>query len=156
MKQKTIFLLLLLFFTSLLVAQETPVSAANESTGSNGSVNYSVGLLVVKTLESSDGSVNQGAQIPLEVLQILSVNDPFFNDVKVQVFPNPTTDIVKVNVANHQNLSLHIYDINGKRIKQQANISSQEVSLKAFNSGVYFLKILQANKEIKTFKIIKK
>ncbi|AXG68754.1 hypothetical protein KORDIASMS9_00970 [Kordia sp. SMS9] len=155
MNQK-LFFLILLFFTSLLAAQETPVSAANESTGSNGSVTYSVGLISVETIESTDGSVSQGIQIPLEVTQLLSINDPQFNNVNVQVFPNPTTDIVKLNVGNHQNLSFQMYDINGKLIQKQTNISSQQISLGAFKSGIYLLKVLRANTEIKTFKIVKK
>ena len=155
MKQKTIFLLLLLC-TSLVMAQETPVSAANESTGSNGSVSYSVGLISVETLESTDGSVSQGIQIPLEVTQLLSVDDPQFANVRVYAFPNPTIDVVRLNVGNHQDLSVQLYDINGKLIKQQANISSQQISLNAYKSGIYLLKILQSDREIKTFKIVKK
>ncbi|MEM6719822.1 MAG: T9SS type A sorting domain-containing protein [Bacteroidota bacterium] len=155
MKQKTI-LLAVLLFTSLLAAQETTVSSASESTGSNGSVTYSVGLISVETLESADGSVSQGVQIPLEVTQLLSVNDPQFNNVNVQIFPNPTSDIVKVTVGNHQNLSFQMYDLNGKLINKQTNITSQQISLGAFKSGIYLLKILQNNKEIKTFKIVKK
>jgi len=155
MIQKTIFLLVL-FFTSLLIAQETPVSSANESTGSNGSVMYSVGLLTVKTLESSEGSVSQGPQVPIEVLQLLSINDPAFNDVTVRVFPNPTANFVTLKSGKHTDLSYQLFDLNGKLIKKQATISSEKITLDKLKSGVYLLKILQNTKQIKTFKIIKK
>ncbi|WP_420571051.1 T9SS type A sorting domain-containing protein [Kordia sp.] len=155
MKQKTIFLVSL-FFASFLMAQETPVSSANESTGSNGSVSYSVGLLVVKTLESSDGSVSQGAQIPLEVTQLLSINDPFFNDVAIHVFPNPTANVLQLKTGKHSDLSYQLFDLNGKLIKNQKKMISEKIALDNVKSGTYLLKILQATKEIKTFKIIKK
>lgn len=154
MIQKTT-ILIALFFTSLIVAQETPVSSANESTGSNGSVTYSVGLLTVKTLESTDGSVSQGLQVPIEVL-VLSINDPVFNDVTLSVFPNPTTNFVTLKSGKHSDLSYQLFDLNGKLIKKQATISSETITLNNLKSGTYLLKILQATKEIKTFKIIKK
>ena len=153
MIQKTTFLLLL-FFTSLLAAQETPVSSANESTGSNGSVTYSVGLLTVKTLESAEGSVSQGPQIPIEVL-VLSINDPAFNDITLRVFPNPTANFVTLNSQKHTDLSYQLFDLNGKLIKKQATISSETIALDTLKSGIYLLKILQGTKEIKTFKNIK-
>ncbi|KAB8155668.1 T9SS type A sorting domain-containing protein [Kordia sp. TARA_039_SRF] len=149
-------LLLALCFASFATAQETPVSSANESTGSNGSVTYSVGLISIKTLEGAEGSVSQGIQIPLEVTQILSINDSQFNNVSLRAYPNPTTDVVRINVGNHQDLSVFIYDIHGKLITKQVNISTKQISLGAYKSGIYLFKILQGNKEIKTFKIIKK
>jgi hypothetical protein len=154
MIQKTTILIALLF-TSLLVAQETPVSSANESTGSNGSVAYSVGLLTVKTLESTDGSVSQGPQVPIEVL-VLSINDPAFNDVTVRVFPNPTANFVTLQSGKHSDLSYQLFDIHGKLIKNQQKFSGEKIALKHLKSGTYLLKILQDTKEIKTFKIIKK
>ncbi|WP_430411150.1 T9SS type A sorting domain-containing protein [Kordia sp.] len=155
MKKTTLFLIAL-FFTSFLVAQETPVSSANESTGSTGSVSYSVGLLTVKTLESTEGSVSQGAQIPLEVTQLLSTNDPSFNDVAVRVFPNPTANVLRLKTGKHTNLSYQLFDLNGKSIKNEKKISSETISIGTLKSGTYLLKILQETKEIKTFKIIKK
>lgn len=155
MKQKTIFLVAL-FVTSFLMAQETPVSSANESTGSNGNVSYSVGLLTVKTLESAEGSVSQGAQIPLEVTQLLSINNPFFNDVAVRVFPNPTANVLRLKTGKHTDLSYQLFDLNGKLIRNQKKMITETITLNDFKSGTYLLKILQNNKEIKTFKIIKK
>lgn len=154
MIQKTTILIALLF-TSLIVAQETPVSSANESTGNNGSVSYSVGLLTVKTLESSEGSVSQGPQVPIEVL-VLSINNPAFNDVTLRVFPNPTANFVTLQSGKHTNLSYQLFDLNGKLIKKQATISSEKIALNNLKSGTYLFKVLQGTKEIKTFKIIKK
>lgn len=155
MIQKTIFLGVL-FFTSLLVAQETTVSSANESTGSNGTVTYSVGLISVKTIEGSDGSLSQGIQIPLEVTQLLSIDDLAFNDVTLQVYPNPTANIVRLKSGKHHDLSYQLFDLNGKLVKSQKKITSETIALNKLKSGTYLLKVLQATKEIKTFKIIKK
>ncbi|EDP96919.1 T9SS type A sorting domain-containing protein [Kordia algicida OT-1] len=155
MIQKTIFLGVL-FFTSLLVAQETTVSSANESTGSNGTITYSVGLISVKTIEGSDGSLSQGIQIPLEVTQLLSIDDLAFNDVTLQVYPNPTANIVRLKSGKHHDLSYQLFDLNGKLVKSQKKITSETIALNKLKSGTYLLKVLQATKEIKTFKIIKK
>ncbi|MEM6684304.1 MAG: T9SS type A sorting domain-containing protein [Bacteroidota bacterium] len=155
MIKKTTFLFVFLV-CSFVTAQETIVSAANESTGSNGSVAFSVGLISVETLESADGSVSQGIQIPLEVTQLLSVDDPQFNNVSVQVYPNPTTDVVIINSGNHTDLGFQLYDIHGKLMTQQNNKMLRQISLKGYKSGVYLFKILHENKAIKTFKILKK
>lgn len=154
MIQKTTFLIAL-FLTSVLAAQETPVSSANESTGSNGTVTYSVGLLTVKTLESTEGSVSQGPQVPIEIL-VLSINDPAFNDVTLRVFPNPTANFVTLKSGKHTDLSYQLFDLHGKLLKNKKNTSGEKIALEKFKSGTYLLKIIQNNKEIKTFKIIKK
>ncbi|MCF8298850.1 MAG: T9SS type A sorting domain-containing protein [Saprospiraceae bacterium] len=55
-----------------------------------------------------------------------------------------------------QTLSYQLCDINGKLIEKK-KISSNETIISSINlvSGVYFLKVIDKNKEIKTFKIIK-
>jgi ABC-type uncharacterized transport system substrate-binding protein len=55
------------------------------------------------------------------------------------------------------NLSYKMYDMSGKLL-QSEKITSNQTSIVMSNlvSATYFVKVIQGNKEVKTFKIIKK
>jgi len=61
----------------------------------------------------------------------------------VIVFPNPTTDIVRIHHYNNTQIDkIEIYDIIGRLLDSHYSVSNQTViDLKNFNSGVYIIKI---------------
>jgi hypothetical protein len=73
--------------------------------------------------------------------------------------PNPVIDNLTLKIENFKpgNLSYRLYDLNGK-ILENRKIQSNESVICMGNlvSSTYFLNILLDNREIKTFKIIKK
>jgi hypothetical protein len=80
-----------------------------------------------------------------------SVNEEF------ALFPNPTNNIISINSENNL-LSLSIFDINGRFLKEinfNQNETKFDLSMKKFNSGIYFLKLRTTNSSI-IKKIIKK
>lgn len=76
----------------------------------------------------------------------------------IKVYPDPTTDYLKlsVNEFDFSNLSYQLYDIHG-RLLQNEKITDNQTSIVVNNlvSATYFVKVIQNNREIKTFKIIK-
>jgi hypothetical protein len=157
---------LLLFFTITFclgiancLAQQSAVSSGGDASGSNGNISYSIGQTVYTTNSGSNGSVAQGLQQPYEISEVLASED-FSELVKdLRVFPNPTTDVLTINVVNTNDLQLdyQMIDMNGRVLIAQKNISNEtNISVSSFPSAIYFLKITNQNKEVKTFKIIKK
>lgn len=157
----------LLFFLSIVsyfgisnvVAQSSVNASGGNLSGANGSVSYSVGQVVYTTNTGSNGSNAQGVQQPYEISEVLSSVDysELIKDLKI--YPNPSTDLLTVNMYNINNLQLdyQIVDINGKVLKTEENINNETIiNVSAFPSAIYFLKITNQNKEVKTFKIIKK
>ncbi len=149
-----------LLFTSMLDvdAQEAVIASGGDASGSGGSISYSVGQVVYTTATGTNGSVAQGVQQPYEI----SVPTAMKNTedvILIMAYPNPVKDILRLKIGQRdpENISYRLFDINGKLITGN-KMSGPEVpiNMQALSPSVYFLKIIEGNKEIKTFKIIKK
>ncbi len=75
-------------------------------------------------------------------------------DDAVIIYPNPTDDIIHINLINHQSIkSIKIYDLSGKLL--HTNFNSDTISLGNFNSGIYIVKITTDKGYLISRKIIK-
>jgi Secretion system C-terminal sorting domain len=152
-------ILFLLFSISKLFAQQSTNSSGGEATGSGGKISFSLGQIVYTTQTGANGSISQGIQQPYEISTLLSLPQAYGINLDMQVYPNPTTDIAILKIDNYdlEKLSFALLDINGKLIETKKNIQTENtINLYDKASTIYFLKILDNAKEIKTFKIIKK
>jgi PKD repeat protein len=68
---------------------------------------------------------------------------------EMTLYPNPTTGIVHITNAEHTDVI--VYDINGKEIYHQNNVSSSlhNIDLSAYNEGQYIVKIISNDKVYK-------
>ncbi|NHM00826.1 T9SS type A sorting domain-containing protein [Flavobacterium difficile] len=83
----------------------------------------------------------------------LSLSD--FSNVRFDVFPNPTSNIVFIT-ANDAINEIALFSLDGKQIsKQKCNAFQYEMDLSAVQSGVYLIHIQTENLQSKTLKIIK-
>ena len=74
------------------------------------------------------------------------------------VYPNPVTDFLKLKTGNYEieNLRYQLYGINGNvLLSNKVELNETNTSMQNFIPATYFLKLIQGNKDIKTFKIIK-
>lgn len=79
----------------------------------------------------------------------------------VNASPNPASDYIEVsyNLTNHYEVSLTLYDINGKNVltpvsdKQNTGHNSIRLNTSELNSGIYFYELKVGN-ESKRYKII--
>jgi len=158
----SVILLLVLGFTGLQ-AQESVNATGGNASGNGGSASYSVGQVVYTTNLGTNGSVAQGVQQPFEISVVTGIEEAKEISLTVTAYPNPTTDYLTLRIndnvqTNHDlsQLSFQLYDMNGKLL-QNEKITENETSI-AMNCLVpatYFVKVIQGNKELKTFKIIK-
>ncbi len=76
----------------------------------------------------------------------------------ISAYPNPTTDFLNLKVERYEdrNLSYQLFDVNGKIIETK-KLKSEQTSINMRNlvPATYFIHIIQNNKKVKTFKIIK-
>jgi hypothetical protein len=145
-------------FLSTASAQNTNPTTGGNATGSGGSVSYSVGQVVYTTNVGTTGSVAQGVQQPYEISIVIGLEEAKEINLKVSAFPNPTKEFLNLKVENYNvdNLSYQLFDIQGKLLESK-KIESKETSIVTSNlvPATYFLKVIESNKEIKTFKIVK-
>jgi hypothetical protein len=155
---KPIILAYTLFVTITVYGQQSISTAGGNATGSGGNVSYTVGQIVYTINTGTNGSVTQGVQQPFEISVITGLEEAKDISLEFVIYPNPATDFVKLNIMNYevQNLRYRLYDINGSLIiddKVEGNETS--ISMQNFSPATYILKVVQGNKEIKSFKIIK-
>ena len=73
-------------------------------------------------------------------------------------YPNPTLGELWLKIGNYnqQKMQLLLFDMNGKQILvNDIKTAETKLDLNTYATGVYFLRLLEQNELIKTFKIIK-
>lgn len=75
-------------------------------------------------------------------------------DNNVNIYPNPASDFI--NIDNSNNFSkIKLSDITGKLIREENLVDkNNQIDIRNFNNGIYFLSIIKENKTIKTVKLI--
>ncbi len=157
-KAKLCAVLLLGLGLSTAHSQEAFPAAGGNASSSSGSVSYSVGLMVFKTTLGSDGSVSQGVQQPYEIATTLELEEFQGSKLNLYAYPNPTIEFItlKADMAESDDFSYQFFDITG-RLLMERKLRDTETNIQVSNyaPATYFLKVLQNNTEVKTFKIIK-
>ncbi|MNJ83300.1 hypothetical protein D3C87_07160 [compost metagenome] len=75
----------------------------------------------------------------------------------VSIYPNPFTDVIKIDNQNGSVQSMKLTDLNGRIIGEKMTVNSGVIEfdgLESIGSGTYFL-ILSGEKHSKTYKLIK-
>ncbi|WCO02614.1 DUF7619 domain-containing protein [Psychroserpens ponticola] len=81
----------------------------------------------------------------------LSTSD--FSLSTIKVYPNPVADILTIEAEFEIN-TLHVYDIEGRRVLENYKSNSNQISMSSLETGIYFVKVFSDSK-IKTLKVIK-
>jgi hypothetical protein len=155
--KKTFFLASILLVAQLAQSQEAIPVSGGEAVGSGGSANYTVGQVFYTTYTTTAGAVSQGVQHPFE-FQTLSNSALTTVKLTAVTYPNPTKDfiILKITDTALHNLRYTLFDLNGKSIVSDAiTASSTAIQMKHLAIGAYVLKVIQKNKSLKSFKILK-
>ena len=148
--------LLLLSISGICGAQQTMIPAGNNAQSGKGSVSYSVGQIFYEPQLSATGKVNPGVQQPYEIFT-LATNENTIQSA-ISVYPNPVKDflVVDFNSEKLDHSTYQLFDVSGKVIAQ-GNLQSvkSQISASSLSTGMYILRITNAGKLVKTFKIIK-
>ena len=131
-------------------------ASGGDAMGSGGSVAYSLGQIVYTTSTGTTGSVAQGVEQAYEIYSV-GIKETTLN-ISLSVFPNPTSDFLTLKVEDYNNETLFFYllDEQGKLILiEQIKNQNTQLSMSTLARGSYFINIVQTNKKIQTFKVIK-
>lgn len=140
-----------------LSAQESINASGGEASGTGGSSSYSVGQTFYTHHTSGKGSFLSGVQQAYEIM-ILTGIDVKAISLELSVYPNPTADVLNLQVSSSFSdaLSYQLYDMQGNILfSNSITDSTTPISLHAFASSTYFLKVFNSKGEIKSFKILK-
>ncbi len=146
-----------LYFAATLSAQNNTVSSGGDATGAGGSVAYSIGQIDYNSYNGSNGSVSQGVQQPYTLLTVGVDAYPAIS-LNFEVFPNPVNNQLTLTLGgfDSENLSYQIIDAAGKLVMAQKITSNQsKIDMQNLANSIYFLKVMQNNDELKSFKVVK-
>ena len=90
------------------------------------------GIILTITDENGDIAVYQDAPI-------LSTNDVLL--LNASVYPNPTSDILYMDVENTTINNVSLFDINGKKLETIIMDSNNSVDISLLPKGIYFINI---------------
>jgi hypothetical protein len=118
-------------------------------------------LFTNKTLSVKSGKVAtllgaKDAAILRFTVGIVAGNEESQADT-IEIFPNPTTSHVQITDL-YPLRSLKIYSQEGKLIHEIRNVGKKEhsVDMTKYDNGLYFITVVNARQQIRTFKIVKK
>lgn len=153
------FLCLLLGALSLQ-AQKAIVVSGGDISDPNASVSYSIGQLAYSSYSEDNGLFIQGVQQPFEIFTEQTLDVPDLPEITMSftVYPNPTSDSVNLSISNLTSLqaSYSLYDIQSRQLISAAiTTKDSRISMLNYPTGTYFLKVIDAGRSLKTFKIIK-
>lgn len=116
---KSVGLIILLLGVIGLQAQEAITTSGGNASGGGGFASYSVGLILYTTYVGANVSVAQGVQQQYEISVVTEIEEAKGINLSISVYPNPTTDIINLEVGassklSIESLSYQLFDINGK------------------------------------------
>ena len=149
--------LLATFFliSSYLSSQQTVTTSGGNIESDQVSLSYTIGQLKVNTIEKVDLSILeldfiQGVQYAIDVFDCRD-----YNNIKISVFPNPTSSIVNISMENIEDkLSLIVYDVAGRKIYDHS-FSEKDFSIdfSSYSEGIYILSFYNFCGLFRSFKL---
>jgi hypothetical protein len=149
-----------LYFLALffLVASAKNVSAQDlflisgggtHSSGSGGSVSWSIGEVVIQTATSSGNHVTQG----FHQGNIYVVGIEELVEIAVSVYPNPTSESVTIQISEPVNVS--IYDMSGRLVGTHTLADAiNSIDVTSFSRGTYNMIFERKGSETRNVKLI--
>ncbi len=160
-KEALLLPVIILLFTAASAQEAIPVSGGNAS-GEAGSLSFTVGQAAYITVTGAEGIVAQGVQQPYEISAVTGSNKVAGISLEVSAYPNPAADYLILNTGaasfkGNNKLEYRLYDMHSRLINTEKLISNETIiAMGHLMPSVYFVKIINQDQEIKSFKIIKK
>jgi hypothetical protein len=153
---KTQILLAGMFLLTIgLSAQEVISTQGDSYSNTNNTLDYTIGEPVIETLSNSNNDLTQGFHQTL--LTIVGIEDLDVNFL-VNIFPNPTSEIVNLDIEKYEGVTFHLFNVEGKLLTE-SELTEKKTTVRVadYPKGTYLLTLTHVeNKKIKTYKIIKK
>ncbi len=148
------YLLLFLLFATFTTKAQSVIQVVNSGSIIVSSSSVSVGEIIIvpeNQNQSGSGIIGILAQVNQQTLEVpqLDLSD------NVTVYPNPT--VAKIFFDTNENLAnenVFIYNSVGQLVLEKKITAENSVDLSNLSSGIYMIQF--SNKNIKTFKIIKR
>lgn len=149
-------LLLVLCSSFFSYSQQAIVTAGGMSTGSGGSVSFSIGQIDFISVASNNITVSQGVQQAHEIFIISSVQE-LVSPFGFSLYPNPCSNFLTLKTLDVFNeYSYRVHDISGKEVsKSEITDAFTHIPLADINAGIYFITVFKGSSVLDIFKVVK-
>ena len=142
-----------------LQAQQALPATGGKAKGTGGVVTFTVGQISQETLSGDGKVIFQGVQIPFEIYVVTGKKEHPGITLSCTVYPNPVVDhlILRIDEPQSGKYTVSLFNTNGELISnRKTDVGSTSIPMVNLRPGIYFLKVSDDKKTLKTFKIIKK
>jgi hypothetical protein len=152
MKKNTL-VLFSLFATLSVSAQEVVSTQGDSYSNASGSVDFTIGEVVINTGTDGTSDLTQGFH--QTNWNFLGVED-FAPNYEAIIFPNPTEDVLNIRTSTFENVTYTFYDAMGKLVLQDVLSTEQTpIQVSQLAPGAYSLTLNNETQNLKTFKLVK-
>ena len=140
--------------TGAIAEAQTSVTVTG---GEAGTMSFSVGQPLYQTATSDAGSLAAGVQQAYAISIVDGIENSQIS-LETEVFPNPVVDHLNLRVENAADATLRytLTDNNGRTLASDGIAGAQTaIDMTLYVQGVYFLRVDDGERVVKTFKIVK-
>lgn len=151
-------LVIVSFFSTIGLGQETIPSTGSQAIGVGGTSSYTVGQVVYHTYGITTSEA-QGVQQPYEISIITNTTGYIESNSKCTIYPNPSTTLLQLEIEDHipQKYTYILYDMSGQQLKsQEFNTAKTNITMSEYPPAIYILHVMAGEKILNNFKLIKK
>jgi hypothetical protein len=135
--KKCTFVLFSLFATISVSAQEVLSSQGDSYSNGSGSIDFTIGEVVINT--GTDGTNNLTQGFHQTNWNFVGLED-FASNFEATIFPNPTEDVLNIRTSTFENVTYTLYDAQGKLVMQDILSAEQApIQVSQLAPGAYSL-----------------
>jgi hypothetical protein len=150
---KNAFLLFLLLTNLSVTAQQVIATQGDSYSNTIGSIDFTVGEVVINTGTDGSNSITQGFH--QSNWKFVGLEDHATN-YEVSIFPNPTEEVLNIKTSKFEKVKYKLYDTQGKLVLQ-GKLSAEQTTIQVTRiaTGSYSLVLNTGKQILKTYRLIK-
>lgn len=153
MKKKVLIAFSLIVGSAAAYGQEVISSQGESYSNASGSIDFTIGEVVINTATDGTNVLTQGFHQTL--WQFVGLDD-FDANFVVSLFPNPTQDLLTIQATSFEDVSFILTDAAGRIVmKDMLTGEFTPLNVASFEAGTYNLSLEKASSALKTFRLIK-
>lgn len=134
-------------------AQEVVSTQGDSYSNANGSIDFTIGEVVINTGTDGTNDITQGFHQTNWNFVGLEDHAPNYEAI---IFPNPTSEILNIRTSTFENVTYTLYDAQGKLVVQDKLFAEQTtIQVSQLAPGSYSLTLNNETQNLKTFKLVK-
>ncbi len=148
--------LLFVYFNAFIAfSQESAVTNGGDINSSVGNISFSIGQIFFELNNSDTSTFNHGVQQPLQADR---VNLRIAEKVIVQVYPNPATEqiVIDLDIKKSSDFSYSLFNLYGMLISTSSVVNDVSViPINGLPPATYFLIVFDHFNQVGTYRIVK-